>query len=116
MGDDSDEPAAPVTEYVAPAPAPALVIEYVPDDTHAALAPVINHVSFAPDSRVNRDTRCLVNPQISLFAVEASASQVVVSSSAVGESALPVNKQIHREQIAEAVCGKCQRGPSGTSS
>ena len=66
-------------EYTAPGPdvtitALAAVIEYVLDDTSAALTPVtqhvaltpdntyttpasvIKHVSFAPDSRVNRDT------------------------------------------------------------
>ena len=131
--DDSAEPAAPVTDNVAPAPdvtcaAPAPVIEYVPDDTnaapapeiqhvaltpdetYAAPAPVIKHITFAPDSGVNRDTRGLVNPQFSVFAVEASPSQVVDSSPAVGESALPVYKQVHREHIA------CQRGASKTSS
>ena len=112
-GDDSDEPAAPVTEYVAPAldvtyAAPAPVIEYVPDDTCAAPAPVIKHVTFAPDDtniapaspRVNRDIRGLENPQFSIFAVQASASEVVDSCPPVGESALPVYKQVHREQIA----------------
>ena len=33
------------------------------DDTYAAPAPVIKHESSAPDSRINRDTRGLVNPQ-----------------------------------------------------
>ena len=50
-GDDSDEPAAPVTEYVAPAPdvtctAPAPVIEYVPASTFSEPVPVIEHVSL----------------------------------------------------------------------
>ena len=45
-GDDSDEPAAPMTEYVAPAldvtcTAPAPVIEYVPAGTYTELVPVI---------------------------------------------------------------------------
>ena len=40
------------------------------------------------------------NKQISLSAVEASASQVVHSSLAMSESALPVIKQIHRKPIA----------------
>ena len=80
-------------------PLPVMHVELTPDDTYAAPAPVIKHVSFAPDSQVNRDTRGLVNPQFSVFAVEASASQVVGSSPAVGESALPVYKQVHREQI-----------------
>ena len=58
-----------VIEYTAPGldvthTAPALVIEFVPDDTHAAPAPVIKHVSVALDSRVNGDTRGLTNPQI----------------------------------------------------
>ena len=52
--DDSAEPAAPVTDNVAPAPdvtcaAPAPVIEYVPDDTNAAPAPEIQHVALTPD-------------------------------------------------------------------
>ena len=55
-------------EYMTPGPAvtfsvPAPVLEYVPDDTYAAPAPVTKHVSFAPDDtyiapaspRVNRD-------------------------------------------------------------
>ena len=45
-------------------------------------------------------SKLVVNPQISLFAVEASASQVVDSSPAVDESALPVYKQVHQEQIS----------------
>ena len=74
--------------YTAPGPdvifsAPALVIEYVPDDTFATPTPVIQHVALTPDDtyaapapviklvslahdfRVNRDTRGLVNPQFS---------------------------------------------------
>ena len=75
--------------YTAPAP----MIEYVPDDTCAAPAPVVQHValapavsctspapatkhvSFAPDNtniapaspRVNRDICGLVNPQFPFF-------------------------------------------------
>ena len=53
-GDDSDEPAAPVTEYVAPVPyvtctAPAPVIEYVPAGTCTEPVPVLELVSFAHD-------------------------------------------------------------------
>ena len=47
------------------------LIEYVLDDTFAAPAPLMKHVSSAPDdtyiapasTRVNCDIRCLVNPQ-----------------------------------------------------
>ena len=98
----------PLIECAAPAPSasfssPGPVIEHVtpaPAVYYAAPAPVIKHVSFAPDSRVNRDTRGLVNPQISIFAVGASAPQVVDSSPAVDESSLPVCKQVHQEQIS----------------
>ena len=50
--------------------------------------------------RVNRDIRRLENLELSAFAVEASASQVVGSFAAVDESAPPVYKQVHQEQIA----------------
>ena len=100
-------------EYMTPGPAvtctvPAPVLEYVPDDICAAPAPVIKHVTFAPDDtyiapaspRVNREIRGLVNPQFSVFAVEASAPQVVGSFLAVDVSAPPVYKQVLNEQIA----------------
>ena len=75
--DDSDAPASPVTEYVAPAPditctAPAPAIEYVPagtepiehvsfapHDTYAAPAPVTEHV--APTSAVTFASPCVRN-------------------------------------------------------
>ena len=41
-----------------------------------------------------------MNPQFSAFAVEASASQVVGSFTAVNESAPPVFEQVYQEQIA----------------
>ena len=41
-----------------------------------------------------------MNPQFSIFAVEASAPQVAGPIPAVGESALVVYKQVHRKQIA----------------
>ena len=106
-----DEP-APMIEYmtlgyVVTYTAPAPVLKYVPDDTNEAPAPEIKHVSFVRDDtyiaqtspRVNRDIRCLVNPQFSSFAVEASASQVVGSFPAVEESAPPVYKQVHQEHV-----------------
>ena len=43
-------------------------------------------------------TVVLVNPQISIFAVKASASQVVDDSPAVDVSALLFHKQVHQEQ------------------
>ena len=95
MSEPSDDSAA--IENVIPGPdvtktAPALVIEYVLDDTFAARAPVIKHLTFAPDDtniapaspRVDRDVRGLENPQFSAFAVEASASQVGGSFSCRG--------------------------------
>ena len=91
-----DEP-APMIEYMTRGPAvtytaPEPVLEY---DTPAAPAPVIKSVSFARDDtyiapvspRANRDIRGLVNPQCSIFAVEASAPQVVGSFPTVDESA-----------------------------
>ena len=53
-GDDSDDPAALVTEHVPPAldvtcTAPAPVIEYVPGGTLTEPVPVIEHVSFEHD-------------------------------------------------------------------
>ena len=61
---------APVIEYVPDdtyaAPAPVIQnVALTPDDTCAAPAPVIEHASVVPVSRVNRDTCGLVNPQFS---------------------------------------------------
>ena len=49
---------------------------------------------------VNLDITCLVNPQFSITAVEASAPQVVGSSLPPFEKfAVPVYNQVHQEQI-----------------
>ena len=69
--------------------------------------------TIAPPSAATRltfslDTTGFVNPQFSVLAVEASASQVVGSLPSVDESASPVYNQVHQEQIAaEQECGVC---------
>ena len=97
----------PVTEYVTLAPADTYtelspVIEHVtpaPVDVYTAPARVIDHVApsleidyIAPPSAetgvfLNLDTTSFVNSQFSIFAVEASASQVVGSFPAVEQIA-----------------------------
>ena len=74
-------------------------------EVHAAPARVIECVAPAPLSSIcgltnSQFSTCLVNPQFSTFAVEASASQVVGSFAAVNESAPPVFEQVYQEQIA----------------
>ena len=69
--------------------APATEIEHVPDDTSAAPAsltqhivtyappaPVIEHDSVAPVSRVNRDALGLVHPQFSTASVEVVLQEI----------------------------------------
>ena len=54
----------------------------------ARLAPALDDTYIEPASpRVNRDFHVLVKPQFSIFAVEASAPQVVGSLPVVDESA-----------------------------
>ena len=78
---------------------PAPTVTPTPNDVHAARARLIEYVAPAPLSSICGLANAqfctgLVNPQFSIFAVEASASQIV------NESAPPVFKQVHREQIA----------------
>ena len=81
--------------------APAPEIAFVPDDTTAAPAPVVEHVSVTPVSQVNRDTRCLVNPQFSTARVEVilqELPEVRVIERTREHIAFFVG-QIHQEQI-----------------
>ena len=63
-GDDSDELAAPVTEYMAPGPdvtdtAPAPVIEYVPDNTYAQMPEqIVETVNAIPQEWISE---CIVD-------------------------------------------------------
>ena len=125
--DNTDTAPAPVDEYAVPPPVatyaataslsapatpvppekPAPMIKHAaptPDVTCAVparLAPALDNTYVAPaNARVNRDFSVLVNPQFSIFAVEASAPQVVESFPVVDETAPPVYKQVHQEQIA----------------
>ena len=76
---------APVTEYVAPAPAVvATVIEYM------SSAPVIGYLAPAP--AVSFPSSGLVDPQFSLTADE--------TSHVAPEFSEPVYDQVHQEQIA----------------
>ena len=91
---------APVFEYVAPAP----VIEYIapaPAMTCAApsqqIPPAYTMTTVTPD--VNFDITGLVNPRLSITAVETSAPQVVGSLPPFEEFDAPVYNQIHQEQI-----------------
>ena len=121
-------PLAPVTEYVAPAPAVtfaalAPVFEYVapaPAVTFVAPAPVIEYVAPAPVFEyiapapavtlsvpsqqlrpgVNLDVTGLVYPQFSCTAVDGSALQVVGSLPLGNVFAAPVFNQVHQEQLA----------------
>ena len=68
--------------------------------TCAATATPAPVIEAATRVFLNRDNTGFVNSQFSVFAVEASASQVVGSLHAVDESASPVYIQVHREQIA----------------
>ena len=106
---------APVTEYVAPAPAvvcdvPATVIEYMPS------APVIGYLAPAP--AVSYPSSGLVDPQFSLTADETSHvapavtlsvpsqqlpfvyTTTTVTTDDLEEFTEPVYDQVHQEQIA----------------
>ena len=85
-------PFAPVTEYVAPAPAVTLSVpslQFRPAYTSATVA-----------VGVNFDVTGFVNPLFSRTAVEGSASQVVDPLPPAEEFALPVFYQVHQEQSA----------------
>ena len=76
---------------------PALFDEYTaPVTANAYGAPATVTAQIASPSAATG----FVSPQFTSFAVEASASQVVGSFPAVDESAPPVYKQVHQEQIA----------------
>ena len=66
------------------------------------------------------DTTGLVNPQFSISAVEASASQIIGSLHSVDESASPAYIEVHQEQTAaeqESVECVCNSTPlNGNSS
>ena len=83
---------APVTGYVAPAPAVALSVPSL------QLRPAFTAATFA--TGVNLDVTSLVYPQFSSTAVEGSASQVVGSLSLGEVFAAPVFHQVHQEQLA----------------
>ena len=83
--------------YAAPYAAPARVIEYV------APSLVIDYIaspSTATGCFLNLETTGFANPQFSVPAVEASASQVVGCFPSVDEVASPGYNQVHQEQIA----------------
>ena len=86
-GDDADEPAAPVTEHVAPAQTvtyatPALVIEHIPSLVIEFIAPpAAVYPSFSqqlPPAYTNVAVIGLLNPLFSITAVEASQAEAVV--------------------------------------
>ena len=81
-------PLAPVTEYVAPAPAVALSVP----------SQQLRPATVA--TGVNLDVTGMVHPQFSSAAVEGSASQVVGSLSLGEVFAAPVFNQVHQEQLA----------------
>ena len=85
-------PLAPVTEYVAPAPAVALSVP------SQQLRPAYTAATVA--TGVNLDVPGMVYPQFSSTAVEGSASQVVDSLPLGEVFAAPVFNQVHQEQLA----------------
>ena len=121
--EQSDDSA--VIENVVPGPgvtytAPAPVIEYVPDDTYAAPPPVIEkrdlRTYIAPASpRINRDIRGLVNPQCLHLLWRPLPQKSLVRFPALDESAR-IRASPSGTDRCGTVSGKCQGGPSGTSS
>ena len=81
-------PLAPVTEYVAPAPAVALSVP----------SQQLRPATVA--TGVNLDVTGMVYPQFSSTAVDVSASQVVGSLPLGKVFAAPVFNQVHQEQLA----------------
>ena len=84
-------PLAPVTEYVAPAPAVALSVP----------SQQLRPATVA--TGVNLDVTGMVYPHFSSIAVDGSASQVVGSLPLGEVFAAPVFNQVHQEQLAGGV-------------